>query len=138
MEADQIAEFLCETSVVPTRLSPDERDAIIHLLKELNVNVEVAMPWNAADAPASVQNGSGWELIPKFVGDLPCLVFLPLASAIWRFADGAELLKFLRETPHFEFYVCDIQATYLVCFNHHDFIIGWGRCTTWVEQLKNS
>jgi hypothetical protein len=96
------------------------------------------MSWNTTDAQAGIQNVSGWELIPKFVGDLPCLVFSPGATAVWRFAEGAELLKFLRETPHFEFYVCDTQATYLICFNHHDFILGWGRCTTWVQQLENS
>jgi hypothetical protein len=139
MEVDQIAEFLGETTVVPARLSPFERDVVVQLLQaQLNVNVEASMPWNAADAPDGIQNVSGWELIPTFVGDLPCLVFSPLATAVWRFADGPELLKFLRETPHFEFYVCDAEATYLICFNHHDFILGWGRSTTWVKQLKNS
>lgn len=139
MEDDQIAEFLGETTIVPARLSSSERDAVIQLLQErLDVNVEVLMPWNAGYAPAGTQNASGWELIPRFVGDLPCLVFSPLATGVWRFADGSELLKFLRETPHFEFYVCDPEATYLVCFNHHDFILGWGDSITWVQQLKNS
>lgn len=139
MEDDQIAEFVGETTVIPARLSPSERDVVIRLLQErLNVNVEALMPWNAADAPAGIQNASGWELIPRFVGGLPCLVFSPLATGVWRFAEGPELLEFLRETPHFEFYVCDPEATYLICFNHHDFVLGWGRSTTWVQQLKNS
>ena len=139
MEVDEIAEFLSETTIIPTKLSPSERDKTVQLLQErLNIDVGASMPWNTADAPASIQNVSGWELIPKFVGGLPCLVFSPLAIAIWRFTDGPELLKFLRETPHFEFYVCDAEATYLVCFNHHDFILGWGRSITWAQQLENS
>ena len=31
----------------------------------------------------------------------------------------------------FEFYLTNRDTTYLVCFNHHDFLIGTGEATQW-------
>lgn len=74
--------------------------------------------------------------MPKYLKDVPCLVFSEGAPTIWKFSDGMELLSFLRQAPPFEYYVCDELGTYLVCCNDHDFIVGWGRMTEWIEQLK--
>lgn len=94
------------------------------------------MTWDAVDAPHGVQTANGWKLLPIFVGKVPCLVFSAYATSIWEFANGAELLLFLKASPPFEFYVCDALATYLLCCNDHDFITGWGRSVEWVRQLK--
>jgi hypothetical protein len=110
---------------------------VVQSLKErLNVDVKAQMPWGAVGAPYGVQIASGWKLVPMFVAEVPCLVFSTGATSIWKFASGAELLLFLEASPPFEFYVCDAQATYLVCCNDHDFVIGWGRSVELVRQLK--
>lgn len=137
LQKDRIADVVGETSTAPVQLSATERDAVVQLIKfRLNVNVEEDMPWNAPDAPEGLQSVSGWELVPSYVADDPCLVFSACATAIWKFTNGEELLRFLRETHGFEFYVCDAAGTYLLCFNDHNFLIGWGASGIWVRQIK--
>ena len=139
MKQDRIADFVGETGVTPVRLPTVERNSVVRLLKErLEVNVEALMPWDAPDAPCGVQTASGWKLVPTFVAEAPCLAFSACATSIWKFANGAELLLFLEASPPFEFFVCDALATYLLCYNDHDFVIGWGRSVEWVRQLKSN
>jgi hypothetical protein len=139
LERDRIADFVGETSATPVQLSAAERSVVVQSLNDrLNVDVQAKMPWDAVDAPHGVQATSGWKLVPMFVGEAPCLVISACATSIWKFANGVELLLFLEASPPFEFYICDAQATYLLCFNDHDFVIGWGRSIEWVRQLKTS
>jgi hypothetical protein len=120
-------------------LSAADRNRLVQSLNDrLNVNVEVQMPWEAVNAPDSVQTASGWKLVPAFVGESSCLVFSACATLVRKFANGAELLRFLEASPPFEFYVCNALTTYLLCCNDHDFVIGWGRGAEWVRQLGTS
>jgi hypothetical protein len=38
----------------------------------------------------------------------------------------------LAESTGFEFYLTDIDATFLLCFNHHDFLIAAGDARPWL------
>lgn len=137
MERDRIADFVGDASAAPARLSAAERKVVVQSLKDrLKVNVEAEKPWDTVVAPQGVQAADGWKLVPMFVAETPCLVFSACATSIWKFANGTELLRFLEESPAFEFYVCDAAATYLLCCNDHDFLIGWGRSLEWVRQLE--
>ena len=136
LESDRIAEFVGQTNVSFAQRSVAERDNVVHNLNSgFTVNVKAPRPWEATNAPGGVQTASGCELISTYVADSQCLVFSSGATSVWRFADGADLLRFLKASPPFEFYVCDDLATYMLCYNDHDFIIGWGKATEWVEQL---
>jgi hypothetical protein len=105
LKRDRIADFVGETGVRPVQLSAAERNAVVQSLKDrLNVDVEAQMPWDAVDAPHGVQTTGGWKLVPLYVAEAPCLVFSDGATSIWKFANGAELLLFLEESPPFEFY----------------------------------
>jgi hypothetical protein len=102
----------------------------------LQVDIQATIaPWDDVDAPSGVKKSDGWELITQYIGNAECFVWSGAASAIWRFPNGNELLKFLRDVPPFEYYVCDKAATFLLCSNDHDFVIGWGRALPWVTEL---
>ncbi|GAB9134881.1 hypothetical protein BDS110ZK25_20780 [Bradyrhizobium diazoefficiens] len=51
-----------------------------------------------------------------------------------KFSCGADLLRVLEDCPALEFYVCDEKASYLLCSNHHDFVVGWGAALPWVAR----
>ncbi len=51
-------------------------------------------------------------------------------------SSGDALRSLLANSYHFEFYVTDVDASYLICFNHHDFVIAWGTACPWLRQLK--
>ncbi|MGY3120680.1 hypothetical protein ACVWXQ_004617 [Bradyrhizobium sp. S3.14.4] len=50
------------------------------------------------------------------------------------FVCGADLLRVLEDCPALEIYVCDEEASYLLCSNHHDFVVGWGAALPWVAR----
>lgn len=84
---------------------------------------------------ASVQDASAWRWAAEFVGDAPCiLLWSPHdePDAI-RFESGRDLGAVLDEMYLTEFYVTDDEATYLICFNHHDYLIAEGRAVGWLR-----
>lgn len=101
----------------------------------MNVNAESDAPWDSMDAPDGVQRADGWKLIPAYIGNRGCLVFSSGAKAVWKFRNGEDLLQFLKESPSFEYYVCDVSLNFLICNNDHDYIIGWGWAESWVGSL---
>lgn len=120
-------------------LDASERQALIDALhKRLGVDATAHAPWDHPAAPSGRCREDGWELIPAQVGAEPCLVFLDGAETVWSFASGLDLLAVLKEAPPLEFYVCDPDASYLLCCNHHDVVIGWGTASVWVENLDET
>lgn len=127
MDPDHVSSAVSNTGAPAELLSERERQAVlIRLLERLGVDVTRNAPWEDGSASEGKQMQDGWQLIPAYVGGRECLMFLEGARSIWKFQNGADLLRVLEDCPAFEFYVCDEEASYLLCHNHHDFVIGWG------------
>ncbi|MBH5368671.1 hypothetical protein [Bradyrhizobium glycinis] len=136
MNFDHICSAIASTGVQAAVLSEAERrSAVIRVLERLGVDVTGRAPWDRASSSSEGRHRpDGWELIPKYVGMSRCLMFLEGAGSIWKLACGVDLLRVLEDCPPFEFYVCDEEASYLLCCNHHDFIVGWGAALPWVAR----
>lgn len=135
--SDQIAAAIREADIAAVELAPAERASVLAIILEsLHVDV-LRTPWDDASAPGGVRRADGWSLIPQYVGSRTCLLITDDAERVWQLRDGGELLRLLGETPGFEFYVCDPSATYLLCHNDHDYLIGWGAAVTWVASLPD-
>ena len=52
-------------------------------------------------------------------------------------SDGKSLYKLLDDMFGFEFYITNFETNYLLCFNHHDCVLGCGTAKNWVESLNN-
>ena len=115
----------------------DTQRTVARLNERLGVDVTRPAAWDDEAAPDGRFRTDGWELIPSYVGTAGCLLFGAGAQMIWRFTSGPDLLQVLRECPALEFYVCDPEADYLLCSNHHDVVIGWGAASGWVDNLSN-
>jgi len=136
MGSDHISSALHATGVHAQVLDAAEKRALVVRLRErLGVDVTSHAPWDNSAGPDGHLRPDGWELIPTYVGAVPCLMFLDRANTVWKFRCGADLLRVLGECPALEFYVCDQEASYLLCSNHHDFVIGWGTAAQWVSGL---
>jgi hypothetical protein len=84
----------------------------------------------------SVQDGMAWSWIGEFVGDEEVILFFNAwedDTAIL-FERGSCVVTVLSETTGFEFYLTDSGFSYLVCFNHHDFLSCVGRAKEWLER----
>ncbi len=93
--------------------------------------------WEDLSDCASVQDADGWQWISRFVGPRACVLLFDVAEEVEMFdvPSGEALESLLANTFHFEFYVTDVDASYLICFNHHDMLIGCGSARAWVEGL---
>jgi hypothetical protein len=117
-------------------LDMSERDSLAKsLLENLFVDVASRAPWDSRKAPEGIFCVDGWQLIPGYVGDRSCCMFQSEARVVWKLKNGSELFRVLKECPLIEFYVCDIEASYLLCSNDHDLLIGWGVAEQWVKNL---
>lgn len=136
MKHDPISFALGAIDICAETFGEIERKALVLRLRErLGVDVTSQAPWDRSEAPQGQLRPDGWELIPRYVGGEACCLFLEGASTIWRFRNGTDLLRLLEECSALEFYVCDEDASYLLCSNHHDFLIGWGHASAWVDGL---
>ena len=137
MISNHISSALRTTGVRAEVLNAPEKKALFARLRErFGIDVRAHAAWKVETESDSEQRSDGWELIPTFVGASTCYLLLERADTVWKFSDGSDLLRVLGESPPLEFYVCDRDTSYLLCHNHHDFIIGWGTARPWVAGLS--
>ncbi len=92
--------------------------------------------WATVNDCASVQNREAWQWIRDFVGASSCVLFFDISDEVEMFhvPSGSSLDELLGNTFGFVFYVTDTNATYLLSFNDHDFLICCGSARKWLEQ----
>lgn len=93
--------------------------------------------WEKLKEAAVKVDNNGWEKISEFVGEKKCLMFFDDVEdgTFIILKNGETLYKILAEMYGFEFYLTDFDATYMICFNHHNCLLGCGIAKEWVESL---
>ncbi len=94
--------------------------------------------WEGFGQPAIASNVNGWKLICDFVREQSCLLLLDACDdeSIFVINSGNDLYTLLSEMYGFEFYITNMETEYILCFNHHDCLIGCGTAKRWVESLS--
>lgn len=92
--------------------------------------------WETVRFTSAIQDAHAWSWIGEFVGDRESILFFNPAdeSAMFKVGNGLNLDALLAETFGFEFYVADPGASFLLCFNHHDMLLGAGEAAKWLER----
>ena len=96
--------------------------------------------WESLQDMVSVQNAEAWRWVSDFVGHTSTIMFFneDETQSMFRFVDGSQVVAVLGECYPFEFYLTNDATAYLLCFNHHDFLIAAGTAALWLEQqLRN-
>lgn len=96
--------------------------------------------WEQFNNPAIITDSDGWKIVCNFISDNRCLIFFDNAEdkSIILINNGEELKILLSEMFGFEFYVTNYETDYILCFNHHDCVLGCGKAKKWIESLKQS
>ncbi len=94
------------------------------------------MAWESIRGGMSIQDPDGWQSVREITFQPVILWLGPASQAAWRFDSGEDLARVLGETYHFEFFVVNEECTFLLCFNHHDFLIGAGSAEVWLTALN--
>jgi hypothetical protein len=90
--------------------------------------------WETLSDCATIQDREGWQWIGQFVGTRACILLFDATDEVemFRLPDGSALDGLLQSSVGFEFYVTDLDATYLACFNHHDVLVCCGSARAWL------
>ena len=86
------------------------------------------------------QREDATELCCFFNRDNPKVLFFDKTETDRMFilSTGESLQKLLEECPLLEFYTTDEAGTFVLCRNHHNYVIGVGACSSWVSDLEGS
>lgn len=135
--ADEITSADRAHSLGVRPLSVEERDALRDRVRG-RYGGGTGRMWERLSECASMQDSDGWRWISRFVGSRPCILLFDADEEVEMFEvpSGEALERLLEATTGFEFYVTDVGAAYLLCFNHHDVLLGCGSARGWLEALS--
>ena len=122
-------------------LSDSETNEIIDSVygKYIDISKGGSFIWENMYDSEQINDALGWSYTGDFVGNNPCIMlFFDLNK--WfavRLHSGEDLKELLGESFAFEFYVVDEALSYMLCFSHHDQLIGAGKAKDWIKEHYN-
>jgi hypothetical protein len=95
-----------------------------------------ARVWENLGEYSSVQNPDAWNWLDEFISGDEAVMFFDEEDdkGMVAFDWGTPVVPVLSECTGFEFYLTNRNGDYLLCFNHHDFLIGAGGANEWVAS----
>ena len=89
--------------------------------------------WEKIIDCVSIQDQNAWMLIEEFLFNSSFIMFFDkgVDETMIELNPSTQLTKILEDCPGFVFYITNIDYTYLLCFNDHDFLIGAGSASKW-------
>ncbi len=126
--------------IIISELSKDNRIYILNLIRELYIDTrkKSIWLWERLNEYESLQDSKGWSYIQYYIDDNSCILFFNQDEddKMFRVSNGTDLQFILSETYGFEFYVTDINCSFLLCFNHHDILYACGNAIEWIKKIK--
>lgn len=94
--------------------------------------------WERLINSVSVQDPDAWKWIEGFVGSKEAILFFNPSDeqTVFALPNGKALTDILSETFNIEFYITNKAGDYLLCFNHHDYLIACGNAENWLTNLR--
>lgn len=93
--------------------------------------------WENLKESVVVSDTNGWAKLSDYVKQNSCIMFFDENDEAIAIKNGDTLYTLIYEMYGFEFYITNNITDYLLCFNHHDCIVGCGKASEWLESLKN-
>lgn len=92
--------------------------------------------WESFAMATAGRSNVGWKVICDFGEQEPILLYKDAESFEgFIFPSAKSLRDILFDTPAFEFYVTNRMTNFVLCHNHHDYLIGVGSCKQWLNSI---
>lgn len=93
--------------------------------------------WENFKDSFSVYNVYGWRLINKILNEEPVILFFNKDdfSSGFLFNSIKDIMMILSESIGFEFYLTNEYLDFILCFNHHDYLIATGSIISNLKKL---
>lgn len=108
-----------------------------NIMKKYICNYKCGFLWEHLKTPSIISDNEGWKKICDFIGNKKCVMFFEIDEdkSMLVINNGQILYKILSEMFAFEFYITDFQASFLICFNHHDCLLCCGAAQNWLYRI---
>jgi hypothetical protein len=116
-------------------LLPDNAEVWRNRVAEKYAERPCPLLWECLKDRLSVQNREAWQWIGEYLGNQPTMLIFDQ----WRepaglfFENGAEIVLVLQEWLRRDFYLTNTTTSYLLCYNHHDYLIACGDAKAWLR-----
>jgi hypothetical protein len=142
MTIQWLIESIEKTGTAAQTLRQSETDAVIGSLYDRfadpSLRHEQRPLWEVLQSPISRHRSDGWSILCAHVGEDPLLLIHE--DEYWTglaFQSGADIRLVLAECPGIEFYVTNRSADFVLCHNHHDYLIGAGASVDWIASVPS-
>lgn len=142
MIKEEIEDFIM---IHPIKIEEVDNQTCLKIRKAINElyvddNKKGSWLWERLSHFESLTDKDGWSYIKEFVSNSVCIMFFNDfdEKAMFKIKNGKDLYCLLSETCGFEFYITDLNYSYLICFSHHDILYGCGEAIKWIDEIKKS
>lgn len=137
---DEILQAVTITHATVVEIGSEIGNAIRNdILSKYTRGHNSAYLWQDITDDISVQDTEAWRFISEFVQNSEAIMFFDREeeNLMFLFRDGSEIVPVLAESVGFEFYITNSSTDYLICFNHHDYLIATGTAAVWLRAKIN-
>ncbi len=111
-------------------LPKEEAEQLRSQVAERFARSQVSWLWERFVDAVAIQDDKSWKWVDDYIAGSETIIFFNKFddSTIFVLPAGSRLVPILRETYLSEFYLTNSRADYLLCYNHHGYLIAnWNR-----------
>jgi hypothetical protein len=134
---DEVLRAAQTVGATVSEIPRDEADRIREqVTQRFAGGVTASLLWEHLQERVSNRDANAWRWVGDYVKDAKAIMFFDKEDerAMFEFRNGPEVVSTLGESYHFEFYLTNRQVDYLICFNHHDYLIAGGLAADWLKE----
>jgi hypothetical protein len=92
--------------------------------------------WEYFVKKISVCDRNAWKKLDQYIGNNEVVLFFNPSdeSVAFKLNNGKALVDLIGESFGFEFYLTNQATDYVLCFNHHDYLIACGKSMEWLKK----
>ena len=142
--ATQLENAQKETGIYIDVISNEQFDSIkqkIFLNHKLKIKDTSNFIWQDFPENINIYGEYAWMHIPKILDEnkLYILFFNQIeCKNAYGFYDANNLCTLLGETYDFEFYITDLDGSFILCFNHEELLCGCGSIINKIKEYRTS
>lgn len=133
---DEIYEVAHKLNVNMSELSEDAQRSLREKLVTKFSDSECYYMWKCLKERESIQIEEPWTWLKEFTATIPTVLLFDRSedNMALVFKTGIDAVSVLEECFRMEFYLTDMQATFLLCCNHHNYLIASGTALNWLRK----
>jgi hypothetical protein len=136
--AAELRSAIARVGIQAEELSPARLRSIRDGIQDRFIDPDGEGPfWERIREDVSVRNPDAWQWISSVPLTGRAVLFFEEheESTGFTFNSGADVVSALAESTGFEFYLTNDAMTFLLAFNHHDYLSVTGDAAQWLRNL---